>query len=77
VNHFLAAPINAERELGQAASTVFQVFGMTWSGIEHGRPTLMARVQPTVKSSRFWLLPGLFLIKRKLNQRKTKVLSTT
>jgi len=29
VNHFLAAPINAEREVGKAASTVFQVFGMT------------------------------------------------
>ena len=41
-------PINAENEAGQAAITVFQIFGMTRLGIEPCLPALMAHVQPIV-----------------------------
>jgi len=52
VNCFFV-PINAEHGAGQAASTVFQVFGITRSGIEVSLPALMAHAQSTASSSRY------------------------
>jgi len=52
VNRLLAPPINAQHEVGQAASTDFQVFDMTLPGIELALLALAARVQPTVPGRR-------------------------
>jgi len=48
----LHPPINAEYEAGQAASSVFQIFGMTWPGIGLSLPALVARDQRTASPSR-------------------------
>ena len=53
VNRCLATHINAEHEAGQAASNVFQFFGVTRPGIEPLLPGLVARAQPTAPQSRF------------------------
>ena len=42
-HRFLEPTHNAEHEAGQAASTVFQVFGVTRPGIEPMLPALVAR----------------------------------
>jgi len=41
-------PFSAEHEAAQAASTVFQVFDRTRSGIEPNLPDSAARAQPTI-----------------------------
>jgi len=43
VNFSLERVVNVEQETGQAASAVFQVFGMTTSGIETCIPAFVAR----------------------------------
>jgi len=43
----LHLPINAEHETGQAASTIFQVFGMARPGIEPNLQALVVCAQPT------------------------------
>jgi len=47
----LRPPMDAEHEAGQAASTVFQVFGMARSGIEPHLPGLVGRAQPVCCAS--------------------------
>jgi len=54
VNRFLA-PSHHRRTRGwTAASTVFQVFDMTRTGIEPNLLALVARAQPTVSRSRLF-----------------------
>jgi len=45
----LHPPINAEQETGQAASTVFQVFGVTRLGNEPSLSALVARAVPLIR----------------------------